>query len=90
MSRLGQYRAQDLAIILGGHLVTGLAPGTFVNIDRNEESFALIKGADGEGCRSATNNGSGRMTITTLKSSKSNDFLSALIVLDEQTGVGVV
>jgi hypothetical protein len=71
-------------------VVTGFGPDTFVNVDRNEDSFQLQKGVDGEGCRSANNNFSGRITCTLMQSSKSNNFFAALMKSDEISGDGVV
>lgn len=84
------YDPKDLIIILGSIRVQGYAPGTFVNVERNEDSFALVVGSDGEGARARSNNNSGRATITLLQSSLTNTLFSQQIALDESTGSGVL
>jgi len=77
------YDASQVAMLFGPIEITdGLADGTFVSVEQNEDSFALTVGADGEACRSKTNNKSGRVTFTVLQSSLANDLLSAAHNLD--------
>jgi len=83
------YDPKQNAIIVGGHIVSGFADGTFIVVERNEQAFNLKVGADGEGCRVKSNNKSGKFTLTLMQSSSSNDFLSALANADELTGEGV-
>ena len=84
------YRPQDVAVIVGGHILSGFADGSFVNVERNEDSFSLTVGSDGEGCRGANNNRSGKFTFTLGQWSKSNTFLTALITSDELSGDGII
>lgn len=84
------YDPNSVAVIVGGHIVSGYADGTFVNVARNEDAFTLQVGSSGEGVRSKSNNKSGQITITLLQSSQSNVFLSTLAQLDEISNGGVV
>ena len=77
------YDASQVAMVFGPiEISDGLADGTFVSIEQNEDSFLLLVGADGEACRAKSNNKSGRVTFTLLQSSLANDLLSATHNLD--------
>lgn len=82
------YDAKAVAMIFAGIPISGLADGTFVSIEQNEDSFGLTVGTDGEACRSKTNNRSGKVTFTLLQSSATNDLLSAVHLLDIATPNG--
>lgn len=86
---LTNYDPAQVSVIFAGIPISGFADGTFVSIDQNEDSFALTIGSDGEGVRARSNNDSGRVTITLLQSSESNDLLSAAHNADKGTGNGV-
>jgi hypothetical protein len=82
------YDPKKIAVIMNGQPVTGFADGTFVKVEMNEDAFMLVVGADGETTRVKNANQSGKITITLLGSSASNDALSALAVTDRLTGTG--
>lgn len=86
---LTTYNAAEVSMIFSGIPISGLADGTFVSVEQNEDSFAVTVGSDGESVRTATNNRSGRVTFTLLQSSLSNDLLSALHNADKLTGDGI-
>lgn len=88
MSVLGTYQPDQVALIAVGVPVTGFAPGTFITAERNEDSFSLSVGSDGDACRTRTNNLSGRITFTLLQSSASNILLSAIANTDERSPAG--
>lgn len=75
---------------VGGITIVEYSASTFIKASYNEDNFSLEVGADGRGCRIRNANQSGRYEITLLKSSPSNDLLSALSILDRQSGQGVV
>lgn len=83
------YNPADVTIIFAGIPVGGFADGTFVTVARDNPSFTSLTGSDGEGARSKSNDKSGTVTITLLQTSESNDALSAVALLDENTGDGV-
>lgn len=83
------YDPKQVAVICGSKIISGYADGTFVVVERNEQAFNLKVGVDGEGARAKSNNKSGKITITLLQSSQSNDDLSAFAAADELTGEGV-
>lgn len=76
------YDPSQVTIIFAGIPISGFADGTFVSVEQNEDSFTLQVGTDGEGTRSKTNNRSGRVTLTLMQSSASNDALAAIHSLD--------
>ncbi len=81
---------KKVIIIIGGIQVSGFVDGTFLNIGRINPMFTNGSGADGEGWRSKSNDKTGIATLSLLQTSKSNAELSALALLDEETGNGVV
>lgn len=83
------YDAADVEVILAGAPVEGKADGTFVVVARNNDSFTVKTGADGEGARAQSNDKSGTVELTLLQTSAFNDILSAAAKLDELQGDGV-
>lgn len=79
-----------VSLIFGGKIISGYADGTFILVERNEQTFNLKVGADGEGTRVKSNNKSGKITVTLMQSSASNDDLSAFALADEISNTGVV
>ncbi len=86
---LTNYDSAKVSVIFNGLPISGFADGTFVSVEQTEDTFALTVGAGGEAVRAANNNGSGRVTLTLLQSSESNDALSALHNADKLSGDGV-
>lgn len=84
------YDPKLVSVIVGGKIMSGFADGSFVVVERNEQAFTLKTGVDGEGTRSKSNNKSGKITITLMSSSKSNDDLSAFALADELNNTGAV
>lgn len=76
------YAPEKVAIIFGGAIMSGYADGTFVNIERNTETFQTVVGADGESTRVKSADQSGKVTITLKQSSDSNDILSGFEAAD--------
>lgn len=84
---LKKYDPKAVSVIFGGP-ITGFADGTFVSVEFDEDLFTKVVGADGEACRSKTNNLGARVTITLLQSSTSNTFLSAALNTDLNSPLG--
>lgn len=87
---LKTYDPSRVVLSFGGHQVSGFGDDTFIEADRDEDSFAKSTGVDGEMTRSKSNNFGGFVQITLKQSSNTNDFLSALLAADEASGAGVV
>lgn len=84
------YDPKQVSVIVGGKIMSGFADTTFIKASRNEQAFNLKVGVDGEGTRAKSNNLSGKVEITLMQSSSSNDDLSAFAAADELANAGVV
>jgi hypothetical protein len=84
------YDASTVSVIVGSHIVKGIADGTFVSITRNSDTYTKKIGAAGEVARVKTSDRSGRMTITLAQTSPSNDYFSGLYIADETRNAGKV
>lgn len=84
------YDPKQVSVIVGGKIMQGFADGTFVMVERDEQAFTKKIGVDGEGTRAKSNNKGGKVTITLMQSSSSNDDLSAIAAADELNNSGVV
>lgn len=82
------YDPLQVSVILGSHIVTGFADGTFVSIERNNQTFELVSGASGETARAKSNDRSGTVTITLMQTSESNSVLSGFAAADELSNSG--
>lgn len=87
---LKTYDPGQLAVICGGKIISGFADGSMVKISRNAQAYELKVGADGEGTRTRLKNKSGKVEITLMQSSSSNDVLSAYALADEASNSGSV
>ncbi len=83
------YSPKDVTVIIAGTQISGFAEDTFVSVERDEDSFTKVVGADGEVSRTASADKSGTITVTLLATSASNDILSALAVADEISLAGL-
>ncbi len=77
-------------VSIGGVTMHGFADGTFVNVERERDTFTKNVGADGEVTRVKTNDKSGMLSLTLQQASGSNDLLSGFAQLDEQANSGIV
>lgn len=80
------YDPKKVSVVFGVQPISGFADGEFVTVERNEDTFSILVGADGEACRSKNSNKSGKVTIRLMASSQSNDYLSELQLADEISG----
>lgn len=77
------FDPSQLTVTFLGAALHGWAEGTFLKAARNEESFFIQVGSDGEIARARNKNRSGRVTFTLQQTSTANDVLSAAQQLDE-------
>jgi hypothetical protein len=82
------YNAKKVLISFAGKTLTGVLDGSFVKVSRNNDSFMLAIGSDGEAARAANADKSGTVTVTLMQTSPSNDDLSNLMSTDELTNTG--
>jgi hypothetical protein len=91
------YESDRVLVNFAGYLISkgpgasGYADGPFLKIEPTDESFVVVKGTDGTITRSKTNQRGTKITLLLGQSSASNDFLSAMLLLDETkpNGAGI-
>ena len=83
------YDPKQVAVLVSGVPMSGFADGTFISVERDEDAFSKVSGADGIVSRAKSNNSMGTLTLTLAQTSPSNDVLSALATLDELTNAGI-
>lgn len=79
------YSADQVTVLIGSHIVSGFADGTFIQIEENGNGVTSVAGADGEVARSMSTDPRKKITLTLLQTSDSNDVLSAAYNLDRTT-----
>jgi hypothetical protein len=84
------YDPIKVVVTVGSHTISGYGENSLVKCERNEDGFKLQVGGSGEAVRSRNPNRSGKITITLLQSSISNEYLSAMANLDESGVAGAV
>ena len=86
---LRSFDPNRVTVTVAGTAIVGFADDK-VMVERANNSWELIVGADGEATRVKSNDKSGSITINLQQSSPSNDFLSAIFAVDEAAASGVV
>jgi len=82
---MSTYSADRIMMSVGGVPVTGLAKGTFVKVEYNEDTWKLEVGSDGHWMRVYNANRSGKVTLTVMQDSPLNTTLSTYERLDRAT-----
>lgn len=82
------YDPANIMLVWNKIPIMGFAPGTFVRVERQEDTFTMAVGAGGDVVRVRNRNRSAKATITLLQSSPTNDLLSAAARVDEKSGAG--
>lgn len=85
---LRTYDPGKIAISFKGILLLAPADGTFVTAERHEDTFSYQYGARGDMARVRNRKRGGRIVATLMGMSPTNDQLSTILALDEQTGLG--
>lgn len=83
------YSPKKVQIIVADQILTGIAKGSFVVVEKKEDDFTTEIGSDGEGARTQSADESGSITITLMQTSASNDILNALRDADKASGASV-
>ena len=89
MSQSTTYDPSSIVASFAGVPLSGFADGTFVSVERSNDSFTLMVGAGGEAARSRSRNSSGKVTFTLMGTGVVNDLLSAVWRADELSATGV-
>ena len=85
------YDPASITVTVGGAIITGFEPGTFITLVRNVNNFDWSVGPDGvDGVRTKRNDRSALLTLTLRQTATSNLILSNLANRDEQNSDGVV
>lgn len=82
------YDPAQVFITFKGMTLTGFMDGTFVTVERKEETWMPFVGVNGETARARNRNKSGTVKVMLMQTSSSNDFLSRQMIDDEATGLG--
>ena len=80
------YDPASVIVTWGSLTLSGFAPDTFCNVEREENAVTKTIGADGFGCYTINRNRSGTVTVTLMQSSATNRVLSRAAIQDEITG----
>jgi hypothetical protein len=87
---MNTYDPGQVTLVLGAppSPISGFMPDTFIEAARDIAAFTKHVGADGEVTRVRSRNKAGSITVTLQQGSASNDYFTALALLDE-TPAGV-
>lgn len=88
MPTLHNYSPDLVDVIYKGIQITGFAEGTFIDVERETDSFTKKVGSLGDVARTRSLNKSGKITITVMDTHPVNDLLALVIIADEQDGSG--
>jgi len=83
------YRPDQIILAFLGRRITGYAPGSFITVERQEESNMLTVGAGGDAVWAQNLNRSGKITLKLIQGHADNDFMSQTMILDEASGAGI-
>lgn len=72
------YSPKEVAVVIGGFPITHFGPDTFIEVERNEDAATLSVGVDGEAALTFNKNLSGKLTLTIMQTSESNDILMGI------------
>lgn len=89
MPTFKNYDPGRVVIVVNGVQIQGFADGTFVKVSRITPTFSDKAGAGGDVVRTKSRDKRGKIEITLLPSSPSNDYLSGLVATDENVDAGV-
>lgn len=85
---LATYSPEDIIVTIAGLLpLSGFAEGTFINISREKELFSYRESADGVVSRTISPSKVYKVEVTLVSSSKSNEVLTKIALLDSKVGV---
>ena len=88
MADFHQYDSRKIVLIFKGNRIKGFAPDSFIRITP-KEGFTMKVGAGSDVTRSASADNSGEVAATLMRSSPSNDVLSAIYRSDRRSRDGV-
>lgn len=84
------YDPRDVSVIVAGRVLTGVADGTFVSAEKEEDTWEPYVGAQGEVARARNAHPIGTISVTLEHTSPSNAHLSQLAHSNRAFGARVV
>lgn len=84
------YSPEDIQILINEYVVTDLAQDSFVEINRNSPNFQHVPGIRGKGSRKHLRDKSGTIILRILQTSNTNNVLSTIARVDQETQAGVL
>lgn len=82
------YAPAEVIVTFKGINIVGFMDSTFVEVERDEDSFTKHVGATGDVTRTRNHNTGGKVTVTLVQAAASNDLLAAAAAADELLGFG--
>ena len=89
MIEVKTYDPAQVNLTVGGFLLSGYAPGTFIQLALDVPRFSDDQGVDGEPIRWDNKNPFSRLTVNLTQTSTSNAILSRLATADRYTQAGI-
>lgn len=89
MADFKNYDPGEISVSFKGLDLGGFFDGTFVSVERDEDTFAKHTGAKGDVTRVRNRNRGGKVTVVINQASPTNDRLSTFHKNDEKFGTGV-
>lgn len=86
---LRTYDPGKVVISFKGIVFVAPADGTFITVERDEDTWSKSYGSDGDVARVRNRKRGGKATVTLMGISPTNDQLSTIVDIDERTGLGV-
>jgi len=83
------YDPKKVIVAFGALVMTGFAPGTFVNVARSNDLFEKNRGSDGTIDRVNKNADDFAISLTLKQTSLTNDALSIIMNLDKENNAGI-
>lgn len=87
---IGSYDAKNVTITVDGTYITGFAESTFVEAEKEENTFQTSVGAQGDVGISEVNNPIGTITLTLQQTSPSLAYLNRLAASKKMVSVWVI
>lgn len=70
------YNPKLVVASFAGVILSGYADGQFIGVEKNADAMSLKMGADGESAVAVSADESGKVTVTVLNTSDTNDYLT--------------
>jgi hypothetical protein len=87
MASFKTYNPAFVVVSFGEVNVTGFMDGTFIEAERDEDAFTKHVGSTGDVTRTRNLNTSGKVTLTLVAASPTNDLLAVIHAADELLGL---